>query len=78
KKTGYVVTLDLSKEEHKQVWYGLNDLEYFLRSSKFSLNDVYVSLNAFRHGSRKTSDLRQIRNIGVDLDFSLCIEPCTP
>ncbi|WP_144519325.1 AsnC family protein [Bacillus thuringiensis] len=69
KKTGYVVTLDLSKEEHKQIWYGLNDLEYFLRSSRLSLKDVYVSLNAFLHGSRKTADLRQIRNIGVDLDF---------
>ncbi|MEI4617614.1 AsnC family protein [Bacillus cereus] len=69
KKTGYVVTLDLSKEEHKQIWYGLNDLEHFLRSSRLSLEDVYVSLNAFRHGSRKTADLRQIRNIGVDLDF---------
>ncbi|MDM8365802.1 AsnC family protein [Bacillus thuringiensis] len=69
KKTGYVVTLDLSKEEHKQIWYGLNDLEYFLRSSRLSLEDVCVSLNAFRHGSRKTADLRQIRNIGVDLDF---------
>ncbi|MEI4618224.1 AsnC family protein [Bacillus cereus] len=69
KKTGYVVTLDLSKEEHKQIWYGLNDLEHFLRSSRLSLNDVYVSLNAFLHGSRKTADLRQIRNIGVDLDF---------
>ncbi|QDZ76643.1 AsnC family protein [Bacillus cereus] len=69
KKTGYVVTLDLSKEEHKQIWYGLNDLEHFLRSSRLSLKDVYVSLNAFIHGSRKTADLRQIRNIGVDLDF---------
>ncbi|PFT89352.1 replication protein [Bacillus thuringiensis] len=69
KKTGYVVTLDLSKEEHKQIWYGLNDLEHFLRNSRLSLKDVYVSLNAFLHGSRKTSDLRQIRNIGVDLDF---------
>ncbi|MDM8365989.1 AsnC family protein [Bacillus thuringiensis] len=69
KKTGYVVTLDLSKEEHKQIWYGLNDLEHFIRSSRLSLKDVYVSLNAFRHGSRKTADLRQIRNIGVDLDF---------
>jgi len=69
KKTGYVVTLDLSKEEHKQIWYGLNDLEHFLRSSRLSLKDIYLSLNAFVHGSRKTSDLRQIRNIGVDLDF---------
>ncbi|MBG9508340.1 replication protein [Bacillus thuringiensis] len=69
KKTGYVVTLDLSKEEYKQIWYGLNDLEHFLRSSRLSLKDIYVSLNAFNHGSRKTSDLRQIRNIGVDLDF---------
>ena len=68
-KTGYVVTLDLSKEEHKQIWYGLNDLEHFLRSSRLSLKDVYVSLNGFKHGSRKTADLRQIRNIGVDLDF---------
>ena len=63
------MTLDLSKEEHKQIWYGLNDLEHFLRSSRLSLKDVYVSLNGFKHGSRKTADLRQIRNIGVDLDF---------
>ena len=28
-----------------------------------------MSLNGFKHGSRKTADLRQIRNIGVDLDF---------
>ncbi|MEW4153011.1 AsnC family protein [Bacillus thuringiensis] len=69
KKTGYIVTLDLSKEERKQIWYGFNDLEHLLRSSRLSLEDVYVSLNAFRHGSRKTFDLRQIRNIGVDLDF---------
>ncbi|PGS83951.1 replication protein [Bacillus cereus] len=69
KKTGYVVTLDLSKEEHKQIWYGLNDFKYLLRSSRLSLKDIYISLNAFVHGSRKTADLRQIRNIGVDLDF---------
>ncbi|MEW4072569.1 hypothetical protein Q0O08_32045, partial [Bacillus thuringiensis] len=47
KKTGYVVTLDLSKEERKQIWYGLNDLAHFLRSSRLSLEDVYVSLNDF-------------------------------
>ncbi|EOQ05348.1 hypothetical protein [Bacillus cereus] len=69
KKTGYVMTLDLSDEERRQIWYGLNDLEYLLRSASLSLKDVYISLNAFVHGSRKTSDLRQIRNIGVDLDF---------
>ncbi|MGQ3740944.1 AsnC family protein, partial [Bacillus sp. Fil] len=69
KKTGYVMTLDLNDERRKQIWFGLNDIEHFLRSSRMSLKDVYVSLNAFLHGSRKTSDLRQIRNVGVDLDF---------
>ncbi|OUB50125.1 MarR family transcriptional regulator [Bacillus thuringiensis] len=69
KKTGYVVTIDLSKDISKQIWYGLNDTKQLLRSSRMSLKDIYLSLNAFVHGSRKTSDLRQIRNIGVDLDF---------
>ncbi|OQR53431.1 AsnC family protein, partial [Bacillus sp. CDB3] len=69
KKTGYVMTLDLSNEKHKQIWYGLHDLEHLIKSSRLSLEDVYLSLNAFDHGSRKTSDLKQIRNIGVDLDF---------
>ncbi|MGX5634321.1 AsnC family protein [Bacillus thuringiensis] len=69
KKTGYVVTIDLSKDISKQIWYGLNDTKQLLRSSRMSLKDIYLSLNAFVHGSRRTSDLRQIRNIGVDLDF---------
>ncbi|MHB0802077.1 AsnC family protein [Bacillus thuringiensis] len=69
KKTGYVMTLDLSNEKHKQIWYGSHDLEHLIRSSRLSLEDIYLSLNAFHHGSRKTADLKQIRNIGVDLDF---------
>ncbi|UWJ21250.1 AsnC family protein [Bacillus cereus] len=69
KQAGYVVTLDLSNEQYKQIWYGLNDVSYLLKASKRGLQDVYLSLNAFTHGSRKSSDLKQIRNIGVDLDF---------
>ncbi|WP_448163670.1 AsnC family protein [Bacillus mobilis] len=68
KKTGYIVTFDLSNEEHKQLWYGLNDISHLLKASEMGLQDVYLSLNAFTHGSRKSSDLRQIRNVGVDLD----------
>lgn len=68
KKTGYVVTLDLSNEKHKQIWFGLNDTSHLLKASKMGLQDVYLSLNAFAHGSRKSSDLKQIRNVGVDLD----------
>ncbi|EEM68463.1 MULTISPECIES: hypothetical protein [Bacillus cereus group] len=69
KKSGYVVTIDLSNEQHKQIWYGLRDLKHLLKASERGLKDVYLSLNAFEHGSRKTADLKQIRNIGVDLDF---------
>ncbi|MED1535490.1 AsnC family protein [Bacillus pseudomycoides] len=69
KKAGYVVTIDLSNEQHKQIWYGLRDLKHLLKASERGLKDVYLSLNAFEHGSRKTADLKQIRNIGVDLDF---------
>ncbi|MEH6848547.1 AsnC family protein [Bacillus pseudomycoides] len=69
KKAGYVVTIDLSNEQHKQMWYGFRDLKHLLRASEKGLTDVYLSLNAFEHGSRKTADLKQIRNIGVDLDF---------
>jgi len=29
---------------------------------------VYLSLNAFEYGSRTTKALKQIRNIGVDID----------
>ncbi|PGL14389.1 replication protein [Bacillus cereus] len=69
KKSGYIVTIDLSNEQHKQIWYGLRDLKHLLKASERGLKDVYLSLNAFEHGSRKTADLKQIRNIGVDLDF---------
>ncbi|HDR8076521.1 TPA: AsnC family protein [Bacillus cereus] len=69
KKSGYVVTIDLSNEDHKQIWYGQRDLNHLLKASERGLKDVYLSLNAFEHGSRKTVDLKQIRNIGVDLDF---------
>ncbi|HDR4393045.1 AsnC family protein [Bacillus cereus] len=69
KKSGYVVTIDLSNEDHKQIWYGLRDIKHLLKASERGLKDVYLSLNAFEHGSRKTADLKQIRNIGVDLDF---------
>lgn len=32
-------------------------------------SNVYLSLNAFRYGSRREADLMQIRNIGLDLDI---------
>jgi hypothetical protein len=67
KKTGYVCTWQLS--DNKQTFYGLNDLKKLLIEAKQKKKDVYLSLNAFEFGSRETKSLKQVRNIGVDLDF---------
>lgn len=66
KKTGFVCTLQLANKKHR--FYGLNDLDALLKEAKKRKTDVYLSLNAFEYGSRTTKALKQIRNIGVDID----------
>jgi hypothetical protein len=68
KKTGYVATLRLAKKRKSQKFYGLNDLNQLLKKAEKRHSDVYLSLNAFDYGSRKAKSLKQIRNIGVDID----------
>lgn len=66
KITGFVCTLNLKNK--KQIFYGLNDLEFLLREADKHRKDIYLSLNAFEHGSRTAKSLKQIRNIGIDVD----------
>lgn len=66
KITGFVCTFELSDKKH--IFYGLNDLKYLIAEANKRKKDVYLSLNAFEHGSRTTKQLKQIRNIGVDID----------
>jgi len=66
KKTGFVCTLQLANKKHR--FYGLNDLDALLKEAKKRKTDVYLSLNAFEYGTRTTKALKQIRNIGVDID----------
>lgn len=64
KKTGYICTFQLLNE--KQRFFGLNDLKALLKLQNST--DTYLSLNAFDYGTRESKALRQIRNIGIDID----------
>lgn len=66
KITGFVCTFRLSNTSHH--FYGLNDLKQLITEANKHKKDVYLSLNAFEYGSRTTKSLKQIRNIGVDID----------
>jgi len=66
KITGFVCTFQLSNKKHK--FYGLNDIKDLLKEAKRKKADVYLSLNAFEYGVRQSQSLKQIRNIGVDID----------
>jgi len=66
KITGFICTFQLAYKQHR--FYGLNDLKQFLTAADKQEKDVYLSLNAFEYGSRTTQALKQIRNIGVDID----------
>ncbi|MGG0476201.1 AsnC family protein [Priestia aryabhattai] len=66
KITGFVCTFQLSSKTHK--FYGLNDIRQLLKEASKHKKDVYLSLNAFEYGQRTTNSLKQIRNIGVDID----------
>lgn len=75
---GFVATIDLSRIKHKDVYtkfWGLNDIDALLaisKGDKSRLRNVYLSLNAFESKdgtlARKTANLAQIRNIGIDID----------
>jgi hypothetical protein len=66
KITGFVCTFHLYDKSH--YFYGLNDIQELLKEAKKRRKDVYLSLNAFEYGTRQTTALKQIRNIGVDID----------
>lgn len=66
KITGFVCTFQLIDKKH--IFYGLNDIKHLVAEANKRKKDIYLSLNAFEHGSRKTDKLKQIRNIGVDID----------
>lgn len=66
KITGFVCTFYLSNKKHR--FFGLNDIKSLLIEANRQQKDVYLSLNAFEYGSRTTQALKQIRNIGVDID----------
>lgn len=63
RRTGYVTVTDLVYQRS----YGAKDIKALIRNTK-GLEKSFMSLNAFTFGSRKTADLKQIRNIGIDLD----------
>jgi hypothetical protein len=66
KITGFVCTFHLKNKQH--IFYGLNDIQALLKEAKKRKHDIYLSLNAFEYGVRQTGSLKQIRNIGVDID----------
>ncbi|WP_050613346.1 replication protein [Bacillus testis] len=66
KITGFICTFQLHTKKH--IFYGLNDINHLLKEANKRKKDVYLSLNAFEHGSRQAASLKQIRNIGVDID----------
>lgn len=81
KKRGFIVTTDLSRIKHEDVYqlaWGFDDKEELLKVTtlreKSPLTNVYISLNAFKLDdnekvNRRRENLEQIRNIGIDLDF---------
>lgn len=68
KKTGFVATLRLPEGEQR--FWGLNDLEALARYVKRyqKKSDIFLSLNGFEYGKRTGKALKQIRNIGIDID----------
>ncbi|MCS1352791.1 AsnC family protein [Mechercharimyces sp. CAU 1602] len=68
KKTGFISTLQLPQRIQRS--WGMKDIEKMIQYAEMNTtSNIYLSLNAFSFGSRKESDLRQIRNIGLDLDI---------
>ncbi|WP_338754856.1 AsnC family protein [Bacillus sp. FJAT-52991] len=78
KITGFVCTFRLNNKKHH--FYGLNDLKELIAEANKRRKDVYLSLNAFEYGSRTAQSLKQIRNIGVDIDcykLNISVEAAT-
>jgi hypothetical protein len=63
KSTGYVTVTNFKTSKS----YGAKDINALERDTK-GREERYISLNGFTFGERKTGELKQIRNIGIDLD----------
>ncbi|MGG3232393.1 AsnC family protein [Priestia flexa] len=63
KKTGYVSVTDFRFQKS----YGSKDIDSLIRDT-LGIEKRFISLNGFTFGERQASELRQIRNIGIDLD----------
>lgn len=69
KKAGYVAITDFER----QLFFGYNDISNVINSTK-GREKQFISLNAFdvnwqeKEFSRETAALKQIRNIGIDID----------
>jgi hypothetical protein len=76
KSRGYVAVVDFLKPEgERQKSYGSNDIQKIKLATE-NQEKKYISLNAFSFGSRRVSDLLQVRNIGIDLDgYKLGLSP---
>ncbi|RWZ49779.1 hypothetical protein EQV77_17995 [Halobacillus fulvus] len=66
KHVGYVRVTDIINHSFSRS-YGMNDIDRLIEDTQNRLNR-YITLNAFTFKSRKTADLKQIRNIGIDID----------
>lgn len=67
KRYGYVAILQYLNEKPIHRFYGSNDIDSLIRDTE-GKETRYISLNAFRFGKRRSTDLQQIRNVGIDLD----------
>ncbi|MYL36047.1 hypothetical protein GLW05_20970 [Pontibacillus yanchengensis] len=65
KRYGYVEVSNLGNGYKKS--YGANNIEEMITDS-MGIEERYISLNAFSFGSRREEDLKQLRNICVDID----------
>ncbi|MCP3033443.1 hypothetical protein LF817_19135 [Halobacillus sp. A1] len=65
KKYGYVEVSNLGNGYKKS--YGANNIEEMVTDST-GVEERYISLNAFGFGSRREEDLKQLRNICIDID----------
>lgn len=63
KRTGYVTVTDFNFSKS----YGAKDI-HALRNDTEGQEKRFISLNSFTFGQRKTAELKQIRNIGIDID----------
>lgn len=67
KRYGYVAILQYLNEKPIHRFYGSNDIDSLIHETE-GKETRYISLNAFRFGKRRSTDLQQIRNVGIDLD----------